>query len=177
MATITTSAVVLLWAPQVASPQATTPPSSRLLIGDAAIEIRSAEAGELHVAIADSERVLAITVLARDAKRWADSASLVLRVKASSRRTLREWTVLLEEPGIQAGSLSLTRRDGDAGTKWSLYLADREFEEIRLVLTPTEVRGVLAAMQRRAQAALPAPATPSRRPRKRPPATTPKPPL
>jgi len=176
MATITTSAFVLLSAPHVASSQAATPTSSRLLLGEAALEIRTGEPGQLQVAIADSTRVLAITVLARDAKRWADSVSLVLRRKVALRRAPREWVVLLEEPGIQAGSLSLTRRDGESGSTWSLFLADRDFEEIRLVLSATEVRAVLAAMQHRTQAALAAIGLPPKRsPRKRPPVPTPKP--
>jgi hypothetical protein len=143
----------------------TSPSASRLMVGDAAIEIRDAPDAQLRVAVADSDKVLVITVLARDARRWGDSVSKILRAKAPSRRVPKEWTAILEEPGLQSGSMSVTRRDGQAGTQWSLYVANRDFDEIRIGMDAGEVRGLVAAIRRRAAAA--SPPKPSRA-RKRP---------
>jgi hypothetical protein len=62
---------------------------------------------------------------------------------------------MLEEPGLQAGSLTLTRRDGAVGSRWSLYVADREFKEIRIGIAPGEARALLAAVQRGVHVSLP----------------------
>ncbi|MEP7346624.1 MAG: hypothetical protein ABI877_15240, partial [Gemmatimonadaceae bacterium] len=158
-------AVLLLSGPAIASAQVSATDASRLMVGDAAIEIRTAEDGQLRVAVADSEKVLVLSVLSRDAKRWADSVALVLGARSASKRAPKEWTVILEEPGLQAGSLILTRRDNEAGTRWSLFVTDREFEEIRIGVAVGEVRALVAALRRRLNAAI-APST--KRPRKAP---------
>ena len=138
------------------------------MVGDAAIEIRIAEDGQLRLALADSDRVIVLTVLPRDAKRWADSVDLVVRAKSHSRRVPKEWIVMLEEPGLQAGSLTLTRRDGEAGSRWSLYAADKSFDEIRLGIAPGEARALLAAVRRGVNALLPPPKSRSRKRPRRP---------
>ena len=139
------------------------------MVGDAAIEVRVAEDGQLRLAVADADKVLVLTVRASDAKRWADSVALVVRAKAPSRRVSKEWRVMLEEPGLQAGSMTLTRRDGEVGSRWSLYLADKEFEEIRVGISPDEARALLAAVQRSVNVVLPpTPKSPGKSPRHHP---------
>ncbi|MBV6522324.1 MAG: hypothetical protein MNPFHGCM_02472 [Gemmatimonadaceae bacterium] len=127
-------------------------PTSRLLLGDVAVEIRPASDDRLTFAIADSVRSLVLTVLARDARRWSDSAAILLRPMRRSRRSDADRTVVLEEPGIEAGSISLTRRVTDAGAQWSLFVADRTFETIRVALEITDVRAVVSAMRHRSGA-------------------------
>ena len=142
----------------------------------AALEIRATEDGQLQVALADSERVLILTLVARDAKRWADSVALVLRARTISKRVPKEWTVMVEEPGLQAGSLILTRRDGEVGSRWTLSVADREFDQIRMTVDPGEVRALLAAMRRQVDAAVrPVPGRAKQRQRARVPSSIPKP--
>ena len=98
-----TSALLVLGGPRDTAAQSSQTIVSRLLLGDAALEIRTTEDGRLQLALADSDKVLVLTVFARDAKRWADSVALVLRARPATARVPREWTVILEEPGLAAG--------------------------------------------------------------------------
>lgn len=131
------------------------PVTTRLLLGEAALELSPTDSQAIRIALADSARTIILTVLARDARRWSDSLTLVVRLRPRSRRVPQEWRVILEEPGLEAGSMSVTRRDGETGSAWSLFVADKDFQSVRIPLEPDEVRALVAAMRRNVAAVLP----------------------
>lgn len=120
------------------------------------------------MAMADAQRTVVLVVLAKDARHFADSIFAVTRARRRSRRVPQEWRVTLDEPGVTAGALTFTRRDGEAGTTWSLFAADKDFEEVRTTAEAGDVTAVAGALRRQALALLPPPAAKPRRPRQRP---------
>lgn len=148
-------------APAVLRAQAI-PATSRLLVGELAIEVAAADSSRVRLAVADAARTVVLVVLARDAKRFADSVASVTRARRRARRVPQEWRVTLEEPGVTVGSFSFTRRDDETGSTWRLFAADKDFDEVRGSVNPEDVQAVMAAVRRHAQALLPPPA-PKRR--------------
>lgn len=131
----------------------------RQIYGDLAVEVRSAPANSLRIGVANGQRSLTITVLARDLRRWADSATRVLSARAATRRDTTRFQAMVEGPGVSAGSMTLARTISSTDTVVSFFLADAEFQTARTVISPEEAKVLVGAMRRAADAML----APSRR--------------
>jgi hypothetical protein len=136
----------------------------RQMYGDVALEVLLSAGGAMHVGAADGRRVITIIVLPRDLRRWADSAARVLSARGRVRDQELRWRAIVEEPGVQGGSMSLNRTMTATDTTISLFIADTNFEGIRTVLDPDEARALVNAMRRAADAALPRRGTPPKPP-------------
>jgi len=139
--------------------------TGRLLFGELAFEIRTTSDLMVRVGAADHARTITLLFLARDVKRWSDSASRLLA--AGSRRPSSadaKWTATLDEPGIEAGALTLTKTRAAKEERWSLYVADRDFEGVRADIERDEVRALIGQLRRAAASVLPQPKKPIRRP-------------
>ena len=171
----TIGALAALAHPAVGSAQRVAPPV-RSLLGDVAVILRPGVDGALAVGIAGPARALTLTVRASDARRWADSASrLVVALPRAPTARPRAATggrkgtaarpapndsatrarVVLEEPGIGAGSLVLSRVDSAGTRTFLLFADDAELTPIRQVLTLADARTLVRLVQR-AAAPLPA---------------------
>lgn len=128
----------------------------RQMYADVAVEVRRQDAGALLVAAAGAEKTITVRLLARDLRRWADSASRVLSARRRSRADSVRWAATVEGPGVEAGSMSLTRAISPPDTTISVLFADTEFETVRASLSSAEARAFVTAMRKAADAALPA---------------------
>ncbi len=171
--------------PSFVSAQRMAPPV-RTLLGDVAIILRPEVDGALAVGVAGPTRALTLTVRASDARRWADSAARLSVAPPRARNvakggkgrtggkggaaavagasapndSARRARVVLEEPGVGAGSLVLSRVDSAGTRTFLLFADDSELDPIRQPLTLAEARTLVRLVQR---AAAPIPA---RRPRR-----------
>lgn len=147
-------------AQEVAAPRAV-----RTLLGDVALILRAEGPASLRIGVAGAARSMTLLVLTRDARRWADSASVLLAPQRSpsvrATRTARDGVqrsrVILEEPGVGAGSFMLTRVDSAGIRRFLLFADDSALSGIRQPLEIEEAK-LLVRLVRRA-------ATPSRPPR------------
>lgn len=156
----------------IAAPRREASTSRHLLVGDLAFELRSPLRGTLSMGLADGRRVVAIDVRSTDARRWADSALRLLARRPPRPRRVRKGRAaassgpdsapaatrlraILEEPGVGAGSMILTRTDSAGETRWSLYAADGELAEVRQVLEAEEARVLARVVRQGAIAAAP----------------------
>ncbi|HSA56472.1 MAG TPA: hypothetical protein VLE53_12265 [Gemmatimonadaceae bacterium] len=130
----------------------------RQIYGDLAVEVRSAPANALRIGAANGERSLTVTVLARDLRRWADSATRILAARAVVRRDTTRFQAMVEGPGVSAGSMTLSRTLSANDTVITLFVADAEFQSVRTVVSAEEARALVGAMRRAANAVLPPPA-------------------
>lgn len=126
----------------------------RQIYGNVAVDVRSAPANALRIGVADDERSLTITVLARDLRRWADSASRVLSARSASRDDTTRFQAMVEGPGVRAGSMTLSRTISPKDTVISFFVADAEFQTVRTVVSAEEARTLVGAMRRAAAAML-----------------------
>jgi len=161
------SAVVWLVAfqtPVIALGQGTRPPI-RSLFGDMALEVRDEGGGTIAIGVAGAARAVTLSVRASDVRRWVDSASRL--VQPARRRPARDSAqvqrarVILEEPGVGAGSFVLSRSDSAGVRTFLLFVDDAELEGVRQELELQEATTLVRVMRR----ALP-PARPPRRPRR-----------
>lgn len=139
--------------------------TGRLLFGEVAFEIRTTSDLMVRVGAADRTRTITLLLLARDVKRWSDSALRLLA--AGPRRTssaAAKWTATLDEPGIEAGALTLTKSREGKEERWSLYVADRDFDGIGAAIERDEVRALIGQLRRAAASVLPQPKKSVRRP-------------
>lgn len=156
------------------------------LFGDVALDFRFPGDGLLAIGAADATHAFTIQVLARDARRWADSASRILARRPQAARAAgkgrargaelppRRWRAVLEEPGVGGGSLVLARVDSAGRTYWTLFAADAELSRVRQTLEASEARTLVGLVRRAAIAASPTPrARPPAKPRPRTPAKRP----
>ncbi len=165
------SLAVALLVPAGGAAQApdTSPPRVllRQLYGDVAVELRTAPAGGIRLGAADGTRTIALTVLARDLRRWSDSAVRVLAARAPRRTRAGEWRATVEGPGLEAGAMSLTRTIAKKDTTISVFISNSQFEGVKFEVGAAEARAFVAAMRRAAAVVLAPP------PARKPPATRP----
>lgn len=176
-------ALVVLLSPTITSAQ-----GQRIngLFGDVALDFRFPGDGVLAIGAADAVHAFTIQVLARDARRWADSASRLLARRTTPARAAgkgkrrgaelppRRWRAILEEPGVGGGSLVLARVDSAGRSYWTLFAADTELSRVRQALEASEARTLVGLVRRAAVAASPPPrARPRAKPRPRTPAKRP----
>ena len=84
--------------------------------------------------------------LSRLIPRWV--ASAVRMVGASARRRATKWDAHIDEAGIAAGSMTLTRRDSAGRSTYSFFASDKEFVATRTPLTPQEARALIRLVQK-----------------------------
>ena len=141
-------------------------PIARILLGDVALEFRTDGVGTLSIAAAGAARAVALDVRATDARRWADSASRLLRPapvrKRSTNDVVQHSAAELEEPGAGAGTLRLTRFDSAGTRTFILFVADADLAGVRQELSAADVTTLARLVRRWSALALP--------PRKAPPA-------
>lgn len=132
----------------------------RQLYGDVAVEVRQAPNQAVYVGAAGGQRTVALTLLARDLRRWADSATRVLARRVPRATRIGEWRATVEGPGLQAGAMTLTRKVDGKNTIISVFIASDQFEGVRLPLTSAEARAFVGAMRRVAATVLAPPRKP-----------------
>ncbi len=133
----------------------------RQLYGDLAVEVRTKVPGTLILAAADARSSLVLTLLATDARRWADSAARILAAPAPGRGRSATWEAEVAGPGVSAGSISLSRRVAPGDTAIVLLVTDASFQGVRTELTMENARALTQAMRRAAAASV---ARPPRQP-------------
>lgn len=150
------SAALSLWSatPARAGAQAAGGALLRQLYGDLAFDVRAGEAGAIRIGVADDRRSVAITVLATDLRRWADSVTKVLAARPARRGQAARWDVTVSGPGVVAGSMALTRTVAPRDSGIALLVTDPDFVGVRTDLTTAEARSLAGAMGRVARAAL-----------------------
>jgi hypothetical protein len=140
--------------------------TGRLLFGEVAVEIRTTSDLMVRVGAADGTQTITLLLLARDVKRWADSASRLLNIRPPRPSLVKQkWTATLDEPGIEAGALTLTKTREGKAERWSLYVADREFKGVGAAIERDEVRALIGQLRRASASVLPQPKKSTRRPR------------
>jgi hypothetical protein len=138
----------------------------RQLYGDLALEVRAGAQGAMRIGAADGQRSIAVSVIARDLKLWADSATKLLAARPPGRGKSAQWEAVVAGPGVAAGSMALARNITPADTSIALLVTDPQFVGVRTVLTMPEARSLVAAIRRAANAAL-APPRPAKPPPRR----------
>lgn len=130
----------------------------RGLLGEAGIEIRAAS-GVVLVGVAGDSASVSVTLRASDVRRFADSLAKRL---ARARARDSSWNLRLEEPGVSAGTLSLSPAGvgRDKRRRYRLFVADDVLTHVQQVLDVNDV-GLLARKLR--EAAGPAPRASQRR--------------
>lgn len=126
----------------------------RQMYGDVAVEVRDVTGQAMRFAFTDGEKTIALTVLARDARGWADSATRVLAARRRARDSTARWQATVEGPGIEAGAITLSRTLTRTDTTISLFAADAQFESVRVVISAEEARALIGAVRRAANAML-----------------------
>ena len=139
----------------------------RQLYGDVALVVHTAPAAAVRIGADNGQKSITMILLARDLRRWADSASKVLAARLPRRAQGVRWRAVAEGPGVAAGSMTLSRSIEGEDTTITFFLADPQFESIRVVIAPEEAQALVRAMRRAANAVL----TPARRGRGAPPDT------
>ena len=121
------------------------------VVGDLAVRLVRQPDGAVAVGLADSLASVSFVVRPTDLRRWTDTlARLVARPPATARRgrPARDLPVAVDEPGLGAGTLVVTRRDS-AGRAWfRLFAADAALVPVRGVLSAREVRALVALVRR-----------------------------
>lgn len=125
----------------------------RQMYGDVAIEVLLSNNG-LRIGAADDKRVISIGVMPRDLLRWTDSATRILAARGRVRDQDLRWRATIEEPGVDGGSMTLTRSMTATDTTISLFISDTQFEGIRTAVEADEARTLVAALRRAANVAL-----------------------
>lgn len=141
----------------------------RQLYGDVAVEVRDISGGAMRFAFTDGDKTIALTLLARDVRRWADSATRVLAARRRARDSTARWQARVEGPGVEAGAISLSRTLTRTDTTIAIFAADAQFESVRAVVTAEEARALVGALRRAANAILNPPRGRSGRGRGQPP--------
>lgn len=120
----------------------------------------SETATRLIDAVARAERVRAQRTRAaertKNSKKKASAGENTPVADARTDTTSRE-RAMLEEPGIGAGSLVLSRADSAGVTRWLLFASDAELTQVRQLLEPDEARTLARIVRAAAIAAAPAP--------------------
>jgi hypothetical protein len=149
----------------------------RQLYGDVAVVVHSAPAAAVRVGADDGKKSVTITLLARDLRRWADSASKILAARPARRGASARWRAIAEGPGVAAGSMTLSRSIAEGDTTITFFVADPEFESIRVDIAAEEARALVRAMRRVANTVLTPPrrggGVPTTSPSRRPPGHSP----
>lgn len=129
----------------------------RALLGSTAVEVRQGRA-EVRVGVAGEGGEVALVLRAADLRRFADSAT-----RLDSRRG--PWRVRIEEPGVSAGALELSRQAGVRGAAvYRLFAADDVVGAVTDSLARSEVRLLIRRLRAAALAAAPPPPPRRRRP-------------
>jgi hypothetical protein len=147
------SAAASLWSPSAA---AQTPDAAllRQLYGELAFDVRAGDAGALRIGVADSSRSITLTLLAADLRKWADSATRILRARPARRGQAASWDAVVRGPGLAAGSIALTRSVSAKDTVIALLVTNDEFVAVRTNLTAAESSALAGAMKRAATTVL-----------------------
>ena len=150
------------------------PTIARTMVSDLAVEVRLTDDSRLRVGAGDGDHAITLTVMPKDARRWVDAVTRLAALRRRKALPDTQWSVALEEPGIEAGALTVTRRWRSGESSWSLLLASKDFEQIRRPLELDEVRALAAAVRRGGDELAPPEAKPRKKRQRRP--AAPKPP-
>ena len=161
----------------------------RTLLGDVALVVRDQGDGTLAIGAAGAARSVLLRVRTSDARRWADSVTRLLAAPLpGARRRLAtrpgkgkapagepndttsavRARALLEEPGVGAGTLAITRLDSAGSRRWLLFIDDAELSPLRATLERDETTTLARLMRRAATPAVRRPAATPRRPAAKP---------
>lgn len=128
---------LLLLAVQPAAAQQEGRVVARTLFGEVALDIRVSSLGTVRVGMANDSAAVSLDFRVRDVRRFTDS--LVLRLRSTG---VSGWTIRVEEPGVGAGAMSLTRGAGKE-PDFVLFGADESLAVVRQHLTKSEVSVLL----------------------------------
>jgi hypothetical protein len=95
---------------------------ARVMYGDLAVIVQT-RANQVRLAIDDGTNNLFLSFVGTDVARWSDST---LRILARKRRRSDDatWSSALHEPGMRAGTASLSIRPDSIGNVYTLFFAD-----------------------------------------------------
>jgi hypothetical protein len=102
---------------------------ARVMYGDVAVIVQT-RANQVRLAIDDGTNNLFLSFVGTDVQRWSDSTLRMLnrrRRKADS----SVWSSAMHEPGMRAGTASLSIRPDSIGSAYSLFFADDSLLTVR----------------------------------------------
>ncbi len=142
----------------------------RTLIGDLALMLRTDRPELLRIGVAGASRSLTMGVRTTDARRWADSATLLLapsRRRPATRRarsadTVERRRAVLDEPGVGAGTFVFLRMDSAGTRSFMLFVDDAALDGIRQRLDPEEAKLLIGLVRRAATPLRARPAAPKK---------------
>ena len=176
LATCLAVTLVIAPSPSAALAQGEEPTIARTMVSDLAVEVRLTDDSRLRVGAGDGEHAITLTVMPNDARRWIDAVTRLAALKPRKALPDTQWSAALEEPGIESGTLTVTRRLRSGVSSWSLLLASKDFEQIRRSLELDEVKALAGAVRRGVDRLAPPSAKPKKKRQRRPPAAPARPP-
>jgi hypothetical protein len=139
---------------------------ARTMLGETAIEVRAWAPGVVLVGMAAGEGELTLDLVAGDVRRFSSAVSSRLTRRRGAKPA--GWSERVEEPGVGAGSMSLSLAVAAKESTYTLFAADETLVSVRQRLSRAEVGVFARHLHAAARAALP-PLAPTRRPTARKP--------
>ncbi|MEP7383329.1 MAG: hypothetical protein ABI910_16690 [Gemmatimonadota bacterium] len=144
--------------------------SVRTLLGDIALILRTDRPELLRIGVAGASRSLTMAVRTTDARRWADSATLLLAAprrlaaprKARSADSVERRRAVLDEPGVGSGTFVFLRMDSAGTRSFMLFVDDAALDGIRQPLDPEEAKLLIGLVRRAATPARARPVAPKK---------------
>lgn len=144
---------------------------TRAMYGDMAVIVQ-VRPNQVRLAIDNGTSNLFLSFVGTDVRRWSDSTQRIFtrrRRKADS----TVWSSAIHEPGMRAGTASLSIRVDSTGPVHTLFFADDSLNTVRGQVEPEDARAFARVLRQAGELALgmspeSRPATARRRPRKPP---------
>lgn len=147
-----TAALLLSTSPALA--QDTLATVARAMYGDMAVIVQT-RANQVRLAIDDGTQNLYLSFVGTDVRRWSDSTQRYFtRRRRKSDQTV--WSSALHEPGMRAGTASLTIRTVEAGKGqvYTLFFADDSLITVRGEVDREDAQAFARHLRQAAQMAL-----------------------
>ncbi len=112
---------------------------ARVMYGDVAVIVQT-RPNQVRLAIDDGTSNLFLSFVGTDVQRWSDST---LRMLARRRRKADDatWSSALHEPGMRAGTASLSIRPDSLGSVYTLFFADDSLITVRGQIAAADALG------------------------------------
>ncbi|MGQ0643825.1 MAG: hypothetical protein ACT4P6_24000 [Gemmatimonadaceae bacterium] len=125
---------------------------ARVMYGDLAVIVQT-RANQVRLAIDDGTSNLFLSFVGTDVQRWSDST---LRILARKRRKADDatWSSALHEPGMRAGTASLSIRPDSLGSVYTLFFADDSLMTVRGTIAAADALGFTRILRNASQHAL-----------------------
>lgn len=131
-----TAALALVASPALG--QDTLATVARGMYGDIAIIVQT-RPNQVRLAVDDGTQNLYLSFVGSDVRRWSDSTQRFF-TRARRKSDSTTWSSALHEPGMRAGTASLSIRIGPSGPVYTLFFADDSLLSVRGNVDKAEAR-------------------------------------